>query len=209
MVNDIFQANSEKGRLIVLYGTNNLGKTTQARLIVENLIINLSKEGEYVKYPVYDLVPSGPLINSYLKQGNTHQFTPREFQMLHVLNRTQQESKIEKKLNNGTWIIAEDYIGTGIAWGMAAGVDKKLLYNLNSHLLKEDLGILFEGEPFVQDLDKGNLHETDLELMKKAQSAFKEISKDFGWYTVNANREKEEVNQEIMDIIKSKVSYLA
>lgn len=198
----------EKGKFIVIYGVNNVGKTTQARMLVENLIINLSQEGEYIKYPIYDMMPSGPLINNYLKEGNKYQFTAREFQLLHVLNRTQNEAKIKEKLESGTWVIAEDYSGTGIAWGIAADVDKKLLYTMNSHLLQEDLGILLVGEPFVENLDKTNFHETDAALMQRVNDVFRDISKDFGWYTVNANRTKEEVQEEILQIIKSKVSYL-
>ena len=198
----------KKGKFIVLYGVNNLGKTTQAKLLVENLIIKLSQKAEYIKFPVYDLQPSGPEINNYLKQGNPHQFTAREFQFLQILNRTQFEPKLKEKLDNGIWIVAEDYTGTGIAWGMATGVNKNLLYTLNSHLLKEDLGILFEGEPFTETLDKNNIHETDPALLKKVEEIFKIISKDFGWQGVNANQTKEEVQEQILQIVKNKISYL-
>lgn len=198
----------KRGKFIVLYGVNNLGKTTQAKLLVENLIIQLSQKAEYMKFPVYDLQPSGPEINNYLKQGNPYDFTPREFQFLQILNRTQFAPKLETKLNNGIWVVAEDYTGTGIAWGMATGVNKNLLYNLNSHLPKEDLGILFEGEPFAETLDRTNVHETNPELLKKTEIIFKDISKDFGWESVNANQTKDEVQENIMQIVKSKISYL-
>lgn len=199
---------NQKGNLIVLYGANNLGKTTQAKMLVENIIVKMSKESEYLKYAIYDLAPSGPLINDYLKSGNKYQFTAREFQILQVLNRTQHEPVIKEKINKGTWIVAEDYIGTGIAWGMATGLNKKLLYDLNSHLLKENLGILFEGEPFPEDLDKNNVHETDLALLAKVSESFKEIARDFNWHTINANRSIEEVQEEILQIIKSKITFL-
>lgn len=200
--------NNKHGQFIVLYGANNLGKSTQAKMLVENLIIKLGKEAEYLKYAVYSLEPSGLLINSYLRQGNPHKFTAREFQLLQVLNRTQHEPKLKEKLAKGTWVIAEDYVGTGIAWGMVNGIDKNLLYQMNSHLLKENLGILFEGEPFAANNDKNNIHETSIATLNKVNEAFKEISRDFGWFTVNANRSQEEVAQEIMDIIKSKITYI-
>lgn len=200
--------NKQKGQFIVLYGANNLGKSTQAKMLVENLIIKLSKEAEYLKYAVYSLEPSGTLINSYLRQENPYQFTDREFQLLQVLNRTQYEPKLKEKLDKGAWIIAEDYVGTGIAWGMVQGIDKNLLYQMNSHLLKENLGILFEGEPFQEGLDKKNIYEQSPGKLIKVNEAFKEIARDFGWFTINANRPKEEVQQEIMDIIKSKITYI-
>lgn len=198
--------NKEKGKIIVLYGANNLGKTTQAKLLVENLIIQYNKNCEYLKFPIYDLEPTGPLIGNYLKQGNLFSFTPREFQILQVLNRTQYEPTLKQKIDNGTWIVAEDYSGTGVAWGIASGVDKKLIYKLNEHLATEDIGILFEGESFTQDLDQKNIHEADPELLKKAGEAFKDIARDFGWHTVNANESIENVQNEILSIIKSKIN---
>ncbi len=199
---------NQKGNLIVLYGINNLGKTTQAKMLVEDLIIKMNKSAEYLKYAIYNLEPSGPLIANYLKGGNKYNFTPREFQLLQVLNRTQHEPTLKKKIQEGTWIVAEDYIGTGIAWGMATGVDKNLLYNMNSHLLKENLGILFEGDPFPKDLDKNNVHEASIETLEKVSKAFKEIAKDFNWHTINANQSIEEVQKEIQAIIKSKLIIL-
>ncbi len=199
---------NHKGKFITILGSNNLGKTTQAKKLVETLIISLNKDAEYLKYAIYSLEPSGPMIDDYLRQGNSYQLTPREFQILQVLNRTQYEPTLKNKIEKGTWIVAEDYVGTGIAWGMAAGVDKDLLYRLNSHLLKEDLGILFEGEPFSESLDKNNVHEADLAMLEKATQAFKEIAKDFNWHTINANQTIEEVHEQIMDIIKRKITYI-
>jgi thymidylate kinase len=199
---------TKSGQFIVLYGINNLGKTTQAKTLVEDIIIKMGKEAEYLKYAIYNLEPSGPLINSYLRQGNPQNFTAREFQLLQVLNRTQYEPKLKEKIAKGTWVIAEDYVGTGIAWGMVAGIDKNLLYQLNAHLLKENLGILFIGEPFAESSDKNNAHEASFATLAKVNEAFKEIARDFGWFVINANRPKEEVQKEIMDIIKSKITFI-
>jgi len=197
--------NNQKGKFIVLCGTNNLGKTTQAKLLVENLIIKFGKNAEYLKYAIYNLEPSGFLINDYLRSGNRYNLTAREFQMLQVLNRTQYEPKLIEKLNKGTWIVAEDYVGTGIAWGMAQGISKEFLFTINSHLLKEDLGILFEGEPFTESLDRNNAHERDPLLLQKASSAFQEIARDFNWHTLNANQPIEEIQSQILEIIKNKI----
>jgi len=198
----------QKGQFIVFYGTNALGKTTQAKMLVENLIVKFGKNAEYLKYAVYNLEPSGLLISNYLKEGNTNGFTPREFQLLQVLNRTQYEPKLKEKFDKGTWIVAEDYIGTGIAWGMATGIDKELLYKLNSHLLTEDLGILFEGEPFLESLEKNNIHEADLATLKKVSENFKLLADEFGWHKINANQPIEKVQEEIMAIVRSKLSII-
>ncbi|MCX6743673.1 MAG: hypothetical protein NT116_05595, partial [Candidatus Parcubacteria bacterium] len=97
---------------------------------------------------------------------------------------------------------------TGIAWGMVSGIDKNLLYKLNSHLLKEDLGILFQGEAFPEDLDKTNIHETNPAILTKVNEAFTEIAQDFGWHIIKANQSKEEVQAQIMDIINRKITII-
>jgi len=53
----------KKGLFVVLHGINNLGKTTQAKLLVEKLQSEGHK-AEYMKYPVYDLDPSGKILNN-------------------------------------------------------------------------------------------------------------------------------------------------
>lgn len=201
-------ADNTRGNLIVLYGVNNMGKTTQAKMLVESLILHFSKQAEYIKYPIYTIEPSGTLINSYIKQGNPNKLTPREFQLLHVLNRTQHQADLRKKLEKGTWIVAEDYIGSGIAWGMAEGIKKDFLYTINSHLIQEDLGILFTGKPFAEQIDKNNIHETNTDLTNKANQAFDQLSKEFSWHQIKADQDKQAVQQEILNIIKSKLAVI-
>jgi thymidylate kinase len=191
----------KRGKLIVFYGLNNLGKTTQAHLLVERL----KKEGylaEYLKYAIYSLKPSGPILNNYLREGNQYQLTPREFQIIQVLNRTQYEPILKEKLEKGIQIVAEDYIGTGLAWGIGAGVDEKFLRELNSHLLKEDLAILFEGERFIKGVEKSHLHETNQELIEKVRLIHQRLAEEFNWKRIQANQSKEKVHQDIWKLVK-------
>src|SRR3989338_512403 len=116
--------------LIVFYGINNLGKSTQAKLLIDRLN-NVDKRAEYLKYPVYDLQPSGVLLNEYLRKGNPFQLTPKEAQIMYAFNRAQYQAGLQSKLSNGTIIVAEDYWGTGVAWGAGAGVDFNFLLELN------------------------------------------------------------------------------
>ena len=57
-----------KGKFIVIYGNNNSGKTTQAKLLVEK-IKEQGLQVRYIKYPMYDLRPTGILINEYLRES--------------------------------------------------------------------------------------------------------------------------------------------
>jgi thymidylate kinase len=192
----------EKGKLIVLYGINNLGKSTQAKLLVENLRA-LGHPTEYLKYPLYNLEPAGPMINGYLRGGNPFNLTSREMQMLHTLNRTQYQPELIAKLDAGTTIIAEDYVGTGLAWGIGAGVDENFLKTITKHLYKEDLAFLFDGERFLESIETGHKHENDHELMEKVRTTHQRLGAELGWHPIDANQSIENISEEILKIVKS------
>ena len=190
------------GKFIVLYGINNLGKSTQAKLLTETLN-NTGEKAVYIKYPVYDLAPSGPFINSYLREGNPHNFSAREAQMLYILNRTQYQKTLEKILEEGAHVVAEDYTGTGIAWGMAAGIDRAILEKMNEHLRNPDIAVLFTGKRFVSGKEDGHLHESDDVFTTKTAEAFEALGAAHLWYKIEANRTKEEVHAELFSYIQS------
>ncbi len=185
------------GKFIVLYGINNLGKTTQAKMLVHKLITGGLK-AEYVKYPIYELIPSGVVLNNYLRGGNYFNLSPREAQIFYAYNRTQFEKELIKKLESGINIIAEDYTGTGLAWGMGAGVNELFLKYINSHLLKEDLAFLFDGERFKEATETGHKHETDDDLINKVRRAHLKLGEEHGWKKINANLSVEEIHHQIL-----------
>ncbi len=189
------------GKLIALYGINNLGKSTQAKRLVERLIKE-GKEAYYLKYPLYNLAPSGQMINGYLRNGNPHGLSPREYQIVHVVNRTQYDAALRARLMSGEWIVVEDYVGTGMAWGVGAGVDEAFLQELNSHLLHEDLPIFMDGERFMEAKEEGHKHETDDVLMAKVKEMHHTLAKRNGWFMVNANQTRDEVHEDIWKHVK-------
>ncbi|MCU0680533.1 MAG: hypothetical protein MUF50_04505, partial [Planctomycetes bacterium] len=186
--------NNFPGKFIVLYGINNLGKSTQAKKLVERLN-SYGQKTEYLKYPIYDLHPSGKVLNNYLRGGNIFELTAREAQLIYTLNRTQYQNELIKKLQNGINIIAEDYTGTGLAWGIGAGVDEHFLKGINSHLLKEDLAFLFDGERFLSGLENGHKHETNNELTEKVRKIHWRLAEELSWVKINANLSIDEIHK--------------
>ena len=176
----------KKGKFIVIYGINNLGKSTQANLLVK-AIKKAGKKAEYIKYPIYDSEPAGKLINEYLRKGNPQKFTPREFQLLHFIDRKNHEAILKNKLEKGINIIAEDYFGTAMAWGLATGVDLKFLEYLNKFILKEDMAFFLDGKRFREAEEKNHKHEKDENLMEKARIAHLKIGKKYGWQKIDVS----------------------
>lgn len=195
-----------RGKLIVIYGINNLGKSTQAKLLVHR--INQDANSEYLKYPLYDFEPTGPMIDAYLRKGNPQGFSPREFQMLQVLNRTHFDETLFEILHHHH-VVAEDYIGTGIAWGVGAGVDGDFLTGLNTHLIQPDIAFLFDGKRFDEGREKSHTHESNDDLTERVRLIHLDLARKFGWHIVNANRPKEEIHEEIWSKVRPLLGFLA
>jgi len=195
--------NKTKGRLIVFYGINNLGKTTQAKMLVD-FLNDKGILSEYLKYPIYDLKPSGEYINKILRSGENQEIGEEELQMWYTVNRFQYEPLLKKKLFQGKIIIAEDYIGTGLAWGVSKGADLEWLEEINSKLLKEDIGILFDGERFIAGKELKHIHEQNDDLMSRSRKTHLQLAKKYHWPIIDANQSIEKVHRNILEIISEK-----
>ncbi|MDP2625065.1 MAG: hypothetical protein Q8P27_02660 [Candidatus Peregrinibacteria bacterium] len=184
--------------LITLYGINNIGKTTHT----EKLVAKLKEEGYdavRVKFPVYDMHPSGDYLNKVLRSGNAQHIPEEELQLWFLLNRYQFQPTLKQWLNEGKIVVAEDYVGTGIAWGTAKGVDTTWLENANSHLIKEDLSILMDGQRMVEAVEVGHLHEEDHDLIERCRQVHLELGEKYGWKKVSLQSEKKDTFKLIWD----------
>ena len=97
-------------------------------------------------------------------------------------------------------IVAEDYTGTGLAWGSAKGADLDWLQSVNKFLCKPDLEILIDGERFLQGKEKVHLHESSDRLIGKARKSFQKLGKKNKWKVVNANQPIDRVADEIWQL---------
>lgn len=177
-----------KGTFIAVYGINNIGKSTHCKKIVKRLT-DEGHKAYYVKYPVYDIKPSGQFLNNALRGGG-NKISEEELQLWFVINRYQFQPKLKKLLEDGYIVVAEDYIGTGIAWGTAKGLDEEWLENVNSLLLKEDFSLMLDGARSLDAKEKGHLHEEDDELSEKCRVVHEFLADKFGWTKVKVQKKK-------------------
>ena len=196
-----------EGIFIVIYGINNLGKSTQALKLVEDLEL-IGQKAEYLKYPVYDLTPTGPKLNEILRGGKKQAVSEEELQGIYIQNRRDFQPQLIKKITEGINIIAEDYIGTGLAWGAAKGADLEKLIAGNKGLLKPDIEILLDGERFLEAKEKNHLHESDDELVDKCRENHLLLAARFGWAIVDANQSIEAVHKSLLKVINKKIKEL-
>jgi len=188
------------GKLITIYGVNNMGKTTHSKLLVERL----NKEGHkafHVKYPVYDIEPTGSFLNSVLRNKEGQKITEDELQLWFILNRYQYQEKLKELLDQGYIVIAEDYVGTGIAWGVAKGLELEWCESANKHLLKEDLTVLIHGQRDLNAVEEGHVHEQNHELVDKCADVFSKLADKYNWKRVELQDEIEDTAKLLYETI--------
>lgn len=195
-----------RGKFITIYGVNNIGKTTHARLLVERL----KKEGfdaVYIKYPIYDLEPTGKRLNAILR-GNTRQsIDEKELQTLFRQNRADFEPQLEQTLKMGKIVVAEDYTGTGIAWGMAKGLTQSFMEQLNVGLLKEDFAILLTGHPDSRAKEARHLHEQNAALLKSVNNIFVQLWQKYAWHSIKIAPKIEDTADRIWGAVRLFLNY--
>ncbi len=187
------------GKIIVIYGAPNLGKTTQAKLLTEKL----NSEGMssvYFKYPIYDLAPTGPIINEVLRHGR--QMDDLTLQTLYAQNRFDHEPNLFDWVDNrGFNAILEDYTGTGIAWGITKGIDVGVLEEINKPLIKEHLSIWLDGQRYTSGIERGHRFESDSNQWERARAVHENLAIKYGWVKVDASQNKENVAKDIWNIV--------
>ncbi|MBU0981164.1 hypothetical protein KKC94_00560 [Patescibacteria group bacterium] len=186
--------------LITLYGINNIGKTTQAKLLVERLR-SLGRSAVYVKYPVYDEEPTGQYLNNFLRSGTEQKISEEELQMWFTLNRYQFEPTLKGWLTEGKIVVAEDYVGTGIAWGTVKGASTHWLEEMNKYLVDEDLAILIDGERIESSMEEGHLHETNHEIMKRSRQVHLELAEKYDWTKIPLQPTAPETSELIWQVV--------
>ena len=189
-----------KGKFIVMYGANNLGKSLQIGLL-EKYLREKQIPVKRIKYPIYDLEPTGPLINQVLRQGK--EMAENKVQKLYVQNRKDYEAILKEDLEKGIWVLAEDYRGTGIAWGIVRGLDREELEDLNENLYPEDIAFVFTGERFLTGKEANHRNETNDALWKKAYAIHMILAASYGWVKIHANQKPEAVHHDIVNSLVS------
>jgi dTMP kinase len=190
----------KKGLFITLYGINNIGKSTHAIRLV-NRLNSMGYKAKHVKYPIYDLSPTGPFLNTTLRSSHAQEISEDELQLWFVMNRYQFEPELKKLLAEGYIVVAEDYIGTGIAWGVAKGLDESWMEGINKHLLKSDFSILFEGERNVSAKESKHLHEQNDELSEKCRKIHSSLADKYGWERLPVQEKKDDTTELLWNIV--------
>ena len=186
--------------MITLYGINNIGKSTQAQMLTERLI-KAGFDAEFLKYPNYSMSPTGEFLDDVLRGGSKQSISEDELQMWFVLNRYQSQPDIEKKLAEGKILIVEDYIGTGIAWGVAKGLDLEWMESVNKYLLREDFSVYLYGKRKMSAKESSHIHEQNDALIEKCRIVHENLADKYKWAKVEVHEKYTDTSEGIWKVV--------
>jgi len=174
------------GLLIVLYGPSGVGKSKQLDLLEERFS-KLKTSAKRVEYPVYHLKPTGQVLKKIL-WGQNGQKEEEEMQKLFVENRKDFEPTLRSWLAAGMIVLAEDYKGTGIVWGVTRGLPIAKMEEMNIDFIEPDISILIDG-PRRLDLrpGEGHIYQQDEDEWYRARKVYLQMADKYGWVRVGGD----------------------
>lgn len=220
-----------KGKFIVIDGTDGSGKAAQTKLLIDRLKKQKLKV-EMVDFPQYGQKSAG-LVEEYLngKYGMAEEVGPYRGSIFYAVDRYDASFKIKKWLKKGRIVISNRYVtaNMGHQGGKIknAGERKKYfkwLYDLEYKLFgipKPNVNLILhvdaaiaqklvdskEKRAYIKN-GKRDIHEKDLKHLRDAEKVYSEIAKTFpGFQLIECVKDekimsKEEISKMVWDKIK-------
>ncbi len=218
-----------EGTFIVIAGTDGSGKGTQTKVLKKRLI-SKGYDVESIDFPQYDKKSSG-LVQNYLngKYGGSDEVGPYRASIFFACDRYDASFKIRKWLKEGKIVICNRYVSGNMGHQAGKIEDKEKkdefldwLHNLEYNIFeipKPDLNILLYmpceyGYKLIEKKKsrkylngkKRDIHEKDLDHLKKSELAYLYVSKKFDWERIDCVKDEEILSiEEISDKVYDKV----
>ncbi len=170
--------------IIAIEGGDQAGKKTQTMMLAKALRSQKIKTTIF-NFPDYRTT-IGKEINSYWEKLD----------------------EIKKSAAKNSILIMNRYYHSNLVYGIANGLDKKWLQNLDAELPRTDLVILLDvsqNESFSRKKSKRDRFEKNKEFSKKISQIYRMLAKTYRWKIVNASGTKYDVHKKILKIIFQKI----
>ncbi|MFA4999876.1 MAG: thymidylate kinase [Patescibacteria group bacterium] len=224
--------NNNKGKFIVIDGTDGSGKTTQLELL-KNRLEAAGRIVAIADFPQYNTKSAG-LVEEYLsgKYGSAEEVGPYKASIFYAADRYDASFKIRTWLAEGKIVLANRYTSANMGHQGAKITDpaerKKFfqwLYELEYKIFEipeADLSLILRVEAEIsQELAKQrvredwngktkDIHEEDFNHLKKAEAVYCEIATDFpNFKLINCTRDNKIMSrEEISELVWNVVSGL-
>lgn len=187
--------------MIAFEGLDQSGKKTQAN-ILKSKLVRRGVEARNITFPDYS-TPMGKEIRRFL--SGSRAIGPRLRQVLYAANRWERVEDIATWLREGYAVVADRYVGSGLAYGIANGLDLEWMASLEDGLPEPDVVILLDisvAESIRRKEQKRDVYERDEALLKEVRRAYLYLAKRFGWRVIPAGDTVEAVSEKVWTIVE-------
>ena len=190
--------------IVSIEGGDQAGKKTQTALLEKALKKRKIKTTTF-SFPDYT-TPIGKEIRKYL--DGKRKFPPQVIHCLLAANRWENLEKIQNAQKKNSVIIMNRYYHSNLVYGLANGMKKPWLENLDAGLPKSDLVILLDvsqKESFQRKKSNRDKFEKNKEFLQKISRLYKKVAKEQRWKVINASQPKEKVHEDILKVFAKKI----
>lgn len=189
-----------RGKFIVIEGLDRTGKTTQTGHLL-NKLGELGVPHRLVKFPQRD-TNIGRLINTYLTD-KSFELNDQAAHLIFSANRWELIRGIEDDLQNGTTVVLDRYVYSGVSYSAAKGLDFDWCLNPDRGLPRPDLAIFLEFEKPENSTRAGFGDERYevVEFQEKVKLMFERFRDCREWRSVFVDGlNEEQVHEKIMSL---------
>ena len=190
--------------IIVIEGGDQAGKKTQTALLEKALKQRKIKTATF-NFPDYT-TPIGKEIAKYL--NGKRKFPPQVIHCLLAANRWEKLNEILAAQSKNSVLIMNRYYQSNLIYGLANGMKREWLENLDAGLPKADLVILLDvtqTESFRRKKTNRDKFEKNEEFLQKISKIYRTIAKNQHWKIIDASKPKQEVNKDISQVFTKKI----
>ncbi|MDQ1280514.1 MAG: dTMP kinase [Thermoproteota archaeon] len=183
--------------LIAFEGIDKSGKGTQAELLFRRLKA-AGRGVECIEFPDYR-TPLGREIRLFL--SGRVEFSPEVRQFLYVANRWERKKDIDLWLREGKIVVADRYIPSGLAYGLANDLDLNWMMQLEEKLPTADVVVIIDVAVETSlkrcDPEKRDVYEKNKPFLEKVRKNYLSLAKKLNWIVVDGEGSAGEVAERV------------
>ena len=190
--------------IIVIEGGDQAGKKTQTALLAKALKQRKIKTTTF-SFPDYK-TPIGKEIAKYL--NGERKFPLQVIHCLLAANRWEKLNEILVAQSKNSVLIMNRYYQSNLIYGLANGMKREWLENLDAGLPKADLVILLDvtqRESFRRKKTNRDKFEKNEGFLRKISKIYRDIAKNEHWKIIDASKPKQEVHKDILKVFTKKI----
>ncbi|PIN83673.1 MAG: thymidylate kinase, partial [Nitrosopumilales archaeon CG11_big_fil_rev_8_21_14_0_20_33_24] len=136
-------------------------------------------------------------------------FPPQVIHCLLAANRWEKLNEIITAQSKNSIVIMNRYYHSNLIYGLANGMKREWLTNLDEGLPKADLVILLDvtqKESFSRKKTNRDKFEKNEEFLRNISKIYRTVAKNEHWKIIDASKSKQEVHVNILKAISQKIS---